>query len=27
MGLPLVAHDRIFIDVPGLELLTLLRQG
>ena len=24
MGLPLVAHDRIFIDVAGLELLTLL---
>ncbi len=24
MGLPLVAHDGIFKDVPGLQLLTLL---
>lgn len=24
LGLPLVAHDGIFRDVPGLELLTTL---
>jgi hypothetical protein len=27
LGLPLVSHDRIFVDTPGVDLLTLLESG